>query len=724
MAEINYDITIDDQNQYVVELNEQGPQGANGEDGNGIVNITKTSTSGLIDTYTINYTNGGTDSFTVTNGNGIQSISKTSTSGLNDTYTIEFTNGTNTTFVVTNGSNISSIAKTATAGLVDTYTVTLTNGNTSTFTVTNGYSPTATVTKDGSETTITITDKNGTTTSTVYDGTLPSEAIKGYLDAGENLTDEKGLADVKNYAHSTFDISKFTAVGSPTVTNDGIAYNFTAGNYYKATITTGQNNFDIITRFYYTAAGTAQNVWYIGNYYNLTISSANEIQLRLPNDNNSWYRQVMTFTPSQEGWIWVRYSVQGDTTYAYTSENGSQWTPRGNAVTYSYQYLTNAIISIGSTASLAFADKIDLKNFYVNVAGKTVFSGNKTGVDIVKPDSYTVTGSPSVTSDGVTSGFSASNYIQTFNSDLFANPFELYFGFNSTDVTTRETIIGMQTSFGLNIAIRNSKLLFGASSNGTSLDIASNVESTSTINTNTFYLGRLKWTGTTYTLALYINNVWIDYITISSSSAIIGNQSVNIGLINSLYPYANGEIDLNAYKLYVDNNLVYQPCLKIPYTLSKTGSKIVDSVYRYRVNDMYNQYGYAPYYTLSSTDYSLPCGELYGLYNRIGASSAMPSIKYTDLTLAATNTPYTAPSDGYFYLDKTTTASGQVVILALRDTAGNTVMQSYCVSSDTGQKLRTYLPVYRGSIVVPIYTAAGTTNTFRFVYAQGSEVEK
>lgn len=40
-------------------------------------------------------------------GNGIQSITKTGTSGLVDTYTITFTDGTTTTFTVTNGSSAS-----------------------------------------------------------------------------------------------------------------------------------------------------------------------------------------------------------------------------------------------------------------------------------------------------------------------------------------------------------------------------------------------------------------------------------------------------------------------------------------------------------------------------------------------------------------------------------------------------------------------------------------
>lgn len=71
-------------------------------------------------------------------GGTISNIEKTSSVGVVDTYTITLNDGTTTTFEVTNGSNIASIEKTATAGLIDTYTVTLTNGDTSTFEVKNG----------------------------------------------------------------------------------------------------------------------------------------------------------------------------------------------------------------------------------------------------------------------------------------------------------------------------------------------------------------------------------------------------------------------------------------------------------------------------------------------------------------------------------------------------------------------------------------------------------
>lgn len=73
------------------------------------------------------------------NGGNIKDIKKTSTNGLVDTYTVTLTNGDTTTFNVTNGKNITSIKKTGSAGLVDTYTIVYNDGATSsTFTVTNG----------------------------------------------------------------------------------------------------------------------------------------------------------------------------------------------------------------------------------------------------------------------------------------------------------------------------------------------------------------------------------------------------------------------------------------------------------------------------------------------------------------------------------------------------------------------------------------------------------
>ena len=300
----------------------QGNPGIQGETGNGVKSIVKTSTEGLIDTYTIIFTDGTTTTFTVTNGadgkpgiqgiqgekgedgytpiitiqngkwyvdgvdsgksaegikgetgNGIASIEKTSTVGLVDIYTITYTDGTTTTFTVTNGvegaqgqqgiqgiqgekgedghspvitiqngrwyidgvdsgksaegvkgdtgNGISSIVKTKTEGLVDTYTITFTNGDTTTFTVTNGADGAqgeqgiqgiqGEKGEDGHTPVITI--QNGKWYIDGTDSGVVAEGIKG--DTGNGIssiakTKTEGLVDTYTITYTNGDTTTFT----------------------------------------------------------------------------------------------------------------------------------------------------------------------------------------------------------------------------------------------------------------------------------------------------------------------------------------------------------------------------------------------------------------------------------------------------------------------------------------------------------------------------------
>lgn len=120
------DGTFDDTNKFTV------------TNGNGISSITFKSSSGLVDTYTINFDNGDTTDFDVTNGNGIAEIELIDTSGLVKTYRITTDNGDVFDFYVTDGNGISSIEKTGSTGLQDVYTITYTNGNTDELIINNG----------------------------------------------------------------------------------------------------------------------------------------------------------------------------------------------------------------------------------------------------------------------------------------------------------------------------------------------------------------------------------------------------------------------------------------------------------------------------------------------------------------------------------------------------------------------------------------------------------
>ena len=111
---------------------EPGPQGV------GIASITKTATSGNVDTYTITLSNGSSSTFTVTNGATITAITKTATAGLVDTYTVTMSDGSSSTFSVRNGNGIAAITKSASSGNIDTYTISFTDESTFSFNVVNG----------------------------------------------------------------------------------------------------------------------------------------------------------------------------------------------------------------------------------------------------------------------------------------------------------------------------------------------------------------------------------------------------------------------------------------------------------------------------------------------------------------------------------------------------------------------------------------------------------
>ena len=78
------------------------------------------------------------------------------------------------------------------------------------------------------------------------------------------------------------------------------------------------------------------------------------------------------------------------------------------------------------------------------------------------------------------------------------------------------------------------------------------------------------------------------------------------------------EFDINSFKIYGDDNLIYQPCLKIPYTEADSTSRIVDVAYRGRVKDLYEQTGEALFYTLDeqNQDFTLPSGDIYGMITK------------------------------------------------------------------------------------------------------------
>ncbi len=192
-----HSIDIDDNGDLIVIMTdgtERNMGSTKGEQGNGIESIIKTSTSGLVDTYTITFTGGGTSTFTVTNGErgargpqGIQGIrGEKGEDGHTPVITIQngfwYIDGVSSGQSALGlqgdtGNGISHIAKTATNGLEDVYTITFTDGRETFFAVTNGKDG-----KDGKD------GEKGTDGQNGADGVTPHIGENGNWWLGETDT--------------------------------------------------------------------------------------------------------------------------------------------------------------------------------------------------------------------------------------------------------------------------------------------------------------------------------------------------------------------------------------------------------------------------------------------------------------------------------------------------------------------------------------------------------
>lgn len=577
------------------------------------------------------------------------------------------------------------------------------------------------------------------------------------LETGVISIDEEVLRDVKLYAHSTYvghqtegstpgylpdgvtplDPKKFIKVGSGiTVTTAGIASGFSNSNYLTTyALKNTYDTFEVQIPFKWTSGqGVFLSDWSNATYRGIgLITNNSKILLFLSSNGSSW---DIANTLSGET------TLSADTDYILTlSFDGTKYevklknlvsgveTTEITVTSSNKIYNTNAKLLLGSLGRggtwNVLNGSIDLKQFSITVDGVPVFSGNRTGIDTIKPVNFTVnttmyawvydthtiyangfnatTNAPTelydktgrlitqsastwqivvdsdntyvkyngnnatytsgsnittatansplvnpqlpieagakITSDGIASGFGirSSNGIDTGFYIPTDKDFEIEMEFvlSGSDVTgigQTHYILGVQHNASVDkIPV---SMYFNAGQSGSAVvwkvDV---VDSNDTITTLTMSvtvgqrsagdkikttLRRDNATGK-YIATAIVNGEEKTPVSVDSTLDLVWSPRIYIGIQKTNYTVLKffGSIDLNSFKIYVDDDLVYQPCLKIPFTESKTGSKIVNSIYRPRVNDMYEQFGYAPYYTLSDTDFSLPKGEIYGMIEKL-----------------------------------------------------------------------------------------------------------
>ena len=335
-----------------------GGSGGTGNDGRGISRIAKTGTEGVVDTYTITYTDDTTTTFTVTNGTngtngakgdtgeqgpkgdtgkGIASITKTSTEGLVDTYTITYTDNTTSTFTITNGANgengstgsqgpkgddgrsITEITGPTTNGLVDTYTIHYSDNTTSTFTVTNGEAGTngsnGSNGTNGTSITDATIDNDGHLILTLSDdSTIDAGVVKGANGSngtnGTNGTDGRGITSIEKTSTSGL-IDTYTITYSDSTTS-------------TFTVTNGENGTGG------SGSSIDANRYYIGNNYSTITQSGEDRFLLVP------VEQGVEYTFDCGTYTWVQAQLKnangstvrtighnaGDTSVTFTPASG------------------------------------------------------------------------------------------------------------------------------------------------------------------------------------------------------------------------------------------------------------------------------------------------------------------------------------------------------------------------------------------------------------------
>lgn len=446
-------------------------------------------------------------------------------------------------------------------------------------------------------------------------------------------------ADIHKYAHSTYDSSKFTVVGSSNITNDGVVhFSENSNNDYlelPEQFKPGDKPWEIyiegkIGGSWNTAptlfTATSSN----NNYGSVQFGiGAGHDRFRLSlnlDDTQTDFTDsvdVLGIVPIFNTEYWFKLAFTGTAYQIWVSnDNGITYT-LNNSLNSSTAFAQNqtapSCIGTGRAASSAqkWYGSIDLKQFSITVDGVPVFSGNKTGIDTIKPDDYTVVGAPTISADGIASGFSTSNYLYKTISISAGSKIET--------ITKLNDVISASDSrdfFGLasgSTCLINARL--SASGQNITWIYADSATTRSSKTVSFNYIGDNYIKTVYYNGALQIySGATLDTLSLLDTITGIYDLPVDkiaIGIAYTLtaYPFTNGSIDLNSFQIYVDDDLVYQPCLKIPYTESKTGSKVVDVYARPRVQDMYSQFGYAPYYTIDEVNenFTLPMGEIYGM---------------------------------------------------------------------------------------------------------------
>lgn len=368
-----------------------------------------------------------------------------------------------------------------------------------------------------------------------------------------------------------FDINKVTIVGSPAITSDGVASGFDSGQIYS---TVNLGDAKIIKIFmrgqYYQGANFSTLFWFAtnenrSNIVRLGIGASGDVVVfasgvvcrvnksSLKPINNEWLEFIVTIDTTLTTNNIKLEVIKNKTSYesvgTYTIINPKAlnilyWGTSASGIEYSY----------GS---------IDLNSFKIYVDGALVYSPTKPTylLERRKPKvwnkgQFTIVGNPSISDSGVASGFSDNNYLKRVQTFDFNKPFIIKAEFITGEPDNTEHCLfhfNNLNSFTFRIHSDNRFILYFPASTMQGFRFGS----TALPNTKYFLEIEYDLTKLTAKLGLSKDNMQTFTEITNADFSLTQSYSFLVGITLSLNRYWKGSIDLKQFKIYTDNNLVF-----------------------------------------------------------------------------------------------------------------------------------------------------------------------
>ena len=182
------------------------------------------------------------------------------------------------------------------------------------------------------------------------------------------------VANTKN--DNIFDIGRFTVVGSPTITDDGVVSEFSSSSYLiiDGEVETG-SNFEIIvkaktgsdvqtSRMIIGARIPKDGAFNLGIYQGKLYCSSNAL----------YFPQIQGAVVQPNTEYYFKAGIKDNILYAGISSDGLTYDVTNGTLT-TYPPHLNLLIGLSNGSAYAWQNQIDLKNFSITVDEEVVFSG-------------------------------------------------------------------------------------------------------------------------------------------------------------------------------------------------------------------------------------------------------------------------------------------------------------------------------------------------------------